>query len=616
MTNSDGLIIKPIQESDNLSKTMKRIHYKGTLALTLLFNLAIFSTASAQKSNAKLNKLFDSYYQESLQLDPITETFLGDHKYDDQVANNISAPYLKMKYAFDRKYLRLLKSFDPEKLCTEDKISYGYLKELLIDDLQRSAYHFEYIPVSQFVSTPLDFGQLGQGNSAQPFHTPGQYLIWLKRVDQFIAWMDTAKANMRKGIASGNVLPKVLVLKIIPQMEALGDQDTSKNGFFNPVRNFPASFTEDQKTMLKAKYMEVLGGRLLPSYRDFAAFLKDEYLPRAQDNPGLNAIPEGAGMYRVFIRQYTSTDKSPEELYQTGLDEVERITKEMEKLRTQFKFNGTLQDFFKFLRTDQQFMPFKRPEDVLQAYESIYRKIKPHLSELFDLSPKSLFEIRRVEAFREASANGPSYTTSSIRDKRPGILYIPIVDATKINVTFLGMEATFLHEAIPGHHYQMSLQSENTQLPAFRKQINFPVFTEGWALYVETLGKQLGCYTDPAQQMGALNNDMQRALRLVIDVGIHTGKMNREEAIEYMMRHESVSEDDAALSVERYMGFPGQALSYKTGQLEILRLKRLYENRLGSKFDIVKFHHALLINGDMPLPVLESYMTEWAKEQN
>lgn len=594
MTNNDGLIIRPI---------------------TLLFTLAIFSTASAQKTNDKLNKLFDSYYQESLQLDPITETFLGDHKFDDQVANTISAPYLQMRYAFDRKYLRLLEGYDLQKLCIEDQISYGYLKEMLADDLQRSAYHFEYIPLTQFTSMPLDFGTLGQGNSAQPFHTPEQYLTWLRRVDQFIAWMDTAKANMRKGITSGNVLPKVLVLKIIPQMESLGDADTSKNGFFNPVRNFPASFTEDQRATLKAKYIEVIGSRLLPCYRSFAAFLKGEYLPRAQDNAGLNAIPEGAGMYRVYIRQYTSTDKSPEELYQTGLEEVERITKEMEKLKPQFKFNGTLQEFFQFLRTDRQFMPFKTPEEVLQAYRNIYNKIKPHLSHLFDISPKALFEIRRVEAFREASANGPSYMTSSTADKRPGVFYVPVPDATQINVTFLGMDATFLHEAIPGHHYQISLQSENAQLPAFRKQINFPVFTEGWALYVETLGKQLGCYGDAAQQMGALNNDMQRALRLVIDVAIHTGKMTREEAIDYLMRHESISEADAALSVERYMGFPGQALSYKTGQLEILRLKRLYEDLLGSKFDIVRFHHALLTNGDMPLPVLDSYMAEWAKEQ-
>ncbi len=583
--------------------------------MTALFSLILISKASAQKTNAKLHQLFDNYYRESLPFDPITETFLGNHTFDDQVANNISGPYLKKKYAFDRKYLGLLETFDIKKLGTDDQISYGYLKELLNDDLQRSAYHFEYIPFTQFISTPVDFGTLGQGTSAQPFNTPAQYLIWLKRVDQFITWMDTARANMRKGIATGNVLPKTLVLKIIPQMETLGDPDTSKNIFFNPVRNFPASFTEDQKAMLKSKFDTVIGGRLLPEYRGFALFLKNEYLPHAQDNPGLNAIPEGPGMYRVYIRQYTTTNKSPEELYQTGLNEVARITRKMEQLKSQFEFRGTLQEFLTCLRTDSQFMPFRTSEEVLQAYRNIYDTIKPNLNKLFDVSPKEQFEIKRVEAFREAAANGPSYMTGSIADNRPGTFYVPVVDARKINVTFLGMEATFLHEAIPGHHYQIALQSENTSLPDFRKQINFTVFTEGWALYAETLGKQLGCYHDPAQQMGALNNDMQRALRLVIDVGIHTGKMSRQQAIEFMMSHESISEDDAALSVERYMGYPGQALSYKTGQLEILRLKHVYQKKLGPRFNIIRFHHALLTKGDMPLSVLDTYIAAWAAEQ-
>ena len=594
---------------------MKTIYYTVTILLAALFSLTLISTASAQKTNAKLHQLFDNYYRESLPYDPITETFLGDHTFDDQVANNISVSYLKNKYAFDRKYLGLLETFDIKKLGTDDQISYGYLKELLTDDLQRSSYHFEYIPFTQFISTPVDFGTLGQGTSAQPFNTPGQYLIWLKRVDQFITWMDTARANMRKGIATGNVLPKTLVLKIIPQLETLGDPDTSKNIFFNPVRNFPASFTEDQKAMLKSKFDTVIGGRLLPEYRRFALFLKNEYLPHGQDKPGLNAIPEGPGMYRVYIRQYTTTNKSPEELYQTGLKEVARITRKMEQLKSQFEFRGTLQEFLTCLRTDSQFMPFRTSEEVLQAYRNIYDTIKPHLNKLFDISPKEQFEIKRVEAFREAAANGPSYMTGSIADNRPGTFYVPVVDARKINVTFLGMEATFLHEAIPGHHYQISLQNENTSLPDFRKQTNFTVFTEGWALYAETLGKQLGCYHDPAQQMGALNNDMQRALRLVIDVGIHTGKMSRQEAIEFMMSHESISEDDAALSVERYMGYPGQALSYKTGQLEIIRLKHLYQKKLGSRFNIIRFHHALLTKGDMPLSVLDSYIAAWAKEQ-
>ncbi|MBO9205272.1 MULTISPECIES: DUF885 domain-containing protein [Niastella] len=595
---------------------MKTTNDKKYLAVTLLLTLVIYSTARAQTVNTRLKKLFDSYYAESLHFDPILQTELGDHRFDDQVANNLTTAYRQEKYSFDRKYLKYLKDVDFQKLNTDDQISYGYLKEMLSTDLQGSTCHLEYIPFTQFISLPVDFGQLGQGNSAQPFTTPEQYLKWLKRAERFIPWMDTAKANMRKGINTGIVLPKALVLKIIPQLEALGNSDTASNVFFDPIRHFPASFTEHQKSTLKAKYAQIIAGKLLPSYREMAAFLKEEYLPKAQDHAGLNAIPEGPDMYRYYIRLYTSTDKSPEEFYQTGLKEVARITGEMEKVKTAFGFSGTLQEFFKFLRMDPQFMPFKTPEEVLQAYRNIYDKVKPHLSTLFDVTPKSQFEIRRVEAFREASANGPSYQSASFKDKRPGFFYVPVVDATRINTTFLGMEATFLHEAIPGHHYQLSLQDENTTLPAFRKFNNFKVFVEGWALYVETLGSQLGCYTSLAQKMGALNNDMQRALRLVVDVCLHTGKMNRQQAIDYLMNHESISEGDAMLSVERYMAFPAQALSYKTGQLEILRLKQLYEKQLGSRFNIIKFHHALITKGDMPLSVLDNYMARWAKEQN
>src|SRR6185312_11150426 len=230
---------------------MKKTNNRRYLTVTLFLTLTVFSAAHAQTANVKLKKLFEAYYAESLHFDPILQTFLGNHKFDDQVANNNTIAYLKEKYRFDRKYLDLLQGFDFKKLNTDDQISYGCLKELLSADLKGSAYHFEYMPFTQFISPPVDFGQLGQGNSAQPFKTPEQYLIWLRRVERFIPWMDTAKANMRKGIRTGIVLPKALVVKIIPQMEALGDPDTAKNIFYDPVRHFPASFTEDQKTMLK-----------------------------------------------------------------------------------------------------------------------------------------------------------------------------------------------------------------------------------------------------------------------------------------------------------------------------------------------------------------------------
>jgi uncharacterized protein (DUF885 family) len=568
--------------------------------------------AYTQARNQQLHRLFEAYYQETLQLDPIGATFSGDHRYDDLLANDGAVSYLKQKYQFDKKYLGLLSGYNRESLNTADRISFDVLKDMLEMDLEKMKYHPEYLPINQFSSLPLLVGQLGSGKSAQPFETVKDYNNWIKRIAAFSTWTDTTISNMKKGVAIGMVLPKALVLKMIPQMEDLAEKDTAKNILFQPLSNIPASVPGTQQEQVKRALQQALTAQLLPAYRRLADYLKNDYLPHATDAAGLSAVTNGAALYKYYVRYFTTTRRSPEEIYETGVKEVARISAAMEVLKEQSGFKGSLQEFFVFLRTDPQFMPFKTPEQVLQAYQQIYDKIKPHLHTMLSLTPRARFEIRRVEAFREASQNGPSYTIGAIDGSRPGIFYVPVPDATKINVTFLGMEATFLHEAIPGHHYQISLQQENTTLPTFRRQINYSAFTEGWALYVESLGKELGCYTDMAQQMGALNNEIHRAIRLVLDVGIHTGRMTREEAIAYMLKHESISEEEAVTSVERYMAIPGQALSYKTGQLEIFRLRNKYSKQSGSRFNIVSFHDALLAQGDMPLNVLEHYLDDWA----
>ncbi|OQP59575.1 hypothetical protein A3860_36915 [Niastella vici] len=581
-----------------------------------LFSVLFFAyRAPAQQKNAALNKLFAAYYHENQQLYPLDATLSGDHRYDDRLANDISIAWLNAKERFNKKYLQQLARFNRNLLNTTDKISYDVLTEILTLDLERRKFHFEYLPINQFTSVPLIMAQLGSGNGAQPFKTKQDYANWINRINDFSDYTDTAIANMRTGMQTGIVLPKVLVTKMIDQMESVANADSLSNELFNPVRTLPGSFTAVEKKKIAAQMLQAVTQKLLPCYRRLAAFLKNEYLPRAAAVAGMGALPEGAAMYRFYVRSYTTTNQSPEEIYETGLHEVARIKEEMEKVKTQTGFTGSLPEFFLFLRSNKQFMPFKTPEEVLNAYRAIAAKIDKHLDSLFDLKPNTPMVIKRVEAFREAGQNGPSYLAAPADGSSAGILYVPVPDATKINVTFLGMEATYLHEAIPGHHYQIALQQENKELPAFRNHIAFSAFFEGWALYVESLGSQLGCYTDPYQQMGALNNEMHRALRLVTDVGIHTGKMTPAQAIAFMLEHESISEADATLSVERYMAIPGQALSYKTGELEIKKIRTNCEAILKDKFDLRKFHHALLVQGDMPLTVLANYMNEWAKEQ-
>ena len=314
-----------------------------------------------------------------------------------------------------------------------------------------------------------------------------------------------------------------------------------------------------------------------------------------------------------LVRQQTTTNLSPEEIYQTGLAEVKRISAAMDSVKTITGFTGSRQSFFKYLNTDKKFTPYKTPGEVLAAFESIHQKMQPQLQRLFGHTPKSPFEIRQTEAFRAASASA-EYNQGSADGSRPGIFYIPIVDATRFNITS-GMESLFLHEAIPGHHYQISLQQENEKLPKFRRFGGQNAYVEGWALYCESLGKELGLFTDPYQYFGALGDEMHRAIRLVVDVAMHAKKMTREEAIAYMMDNEPISEEGATAEIERYMVVPAQALGYKIGALKIRELRSRYEKNLGAKFKVAAFHDAVLKDGSLPLDLLEKKMDAWATRQ-
>lgn len=582
------------------------------LSLLILLSLLPAFDLAAQARNEKLHRLFANYYEAYLRLFPLDATAMGDNRYNDQLPDDISVSYINKLRTFYTKYQDSLHMFNRQDLNTADRISFDVLNEILRHELQLQQYHPEYIPFGQLSAMPLTIGELGAGESFQPFKTAKDYQNWNKRMIAFGDWLDTAIANLDKGKHTGMMRPKVIVTKAIAEMTPFTETDPVKSVFYKPLTNMPAGISEAEKAQITAAYSKTISTILAPAYKRLVTYLQDVYLPAAPSTAGINVYPQGKEYYAEQVHFYTTASHSPEDVYQLGLSEVARITQAMEEIKTKTGFKGTLQEFFHFLRTDKQFMPFKTPEEVLAAYRSIYKKIQPHLPKLFRLQPKSGFEIRRSLPFMEFSQGGPSYLTPSTDGSRPGILYVPVPDATKVNVTFLGLEATFIHEAIPGHHFQIALQQENKALPDFRKQPTFSSYLEGWALYCESLGEQLGCYTDPYQKMGELNNEIHRAIRLVVDVALHTGKMTREEAIAYMTAHESVDNDIATKEIERYMTNPGQALSYKVGGITIMKLREKYSKQLGAKFSLLKFHDALLRQGDMPLTVLEKYMDEWA----
>lgn len=579
-------------------------------------HLANFETdkeINSTNDSIKLHQLFDQYFKESNVLSPLNATFNGVDGYNDLLPADDEAQ-LKKIHLFYANYLSQLQGFSKNTLNKEDKISYEILETDLNIGLILEKYHLEYLPISQFFSVPNYFAIFGSGTSAQPFKTEKDYDNWLKRCKAYVYWTDVAIENMRKGMKSGYVLPKALVVKLIPQLQELSKANDSSS-FYGPIKNFPKDFSEEEKTHFTKAFKESIPKNVFASNQKLVTFFQNEYLAKARLTSGINVLPNGKQMYKDYIFAMTTLHKDPEDVYQLGLSEVARITAEMEKIKAQIGFKGTLLDLFEFMKTDQQFMPFKTDKEVLDAYQTIYATVKPNLPKYFGIAPKTPFEIRKTEDFRAASASA-EYFPGDLPTNRPGIFYVPILDPTKMNTTNDDMEDLFLHEAIPGHHYQMSIQLENTSRPEFRQKYWNSAFGEGWALYTESLGKDLGLYTNPYHQLGSLGAEMHRAIRLVVDAGLHTGKMTREQAITYDMEHEPISEQSATAEIERYMAIPGQALSYKIGQLKILELCDKYKKQLGDKFNIRDFHDQILKGGSMPLTVFEDNMDSWADNLN
>jgi len=592
---------------------MKQLFFLAMVAALALNACKTGSNKDTAKTNPALDSVFAKYYDDRLKLFPLEATATGDTRYNDLLSIDFTDSYHATLSYFFTSNLNAISKIDRESLSDQQKTYYDIFKREMEMSIEGLTYHDNYIPINQFWGLTLTMGQLGSGEGNQPFKTVKDYDDWLKRITAFGPWADSAIVYFRKGIATNYVLPKSLVIKIIPQMDAMVTADATRHLFYGPIGKLPKEFSDADKKRLTEAYTAAILTTVVPTYKKLGDFLKTEYLPKARATSGISDLPDGDKYYNYMIRFWTTTNKTPDEIYNTGLAEVKRIRGLMDSVKNAVGFKGDLIAFFEFMKTDKQFMPFKTPEDVLNGFRAIQQKIDPKLQTMFGHVPKTKFEIRQTEAFRAASASA-EYNPASADGSRPGIFYVPIIDATKYNTTS-GFESLFLHEAIPGHHYQGSLQQENESLPKFLRFNWYGAYGEGWALYCESLGKELGCYTDPYQYMGALGDEMHRAIRLVVDVAIHTKGMTREEAIKYMMENEAISEEGATAEIERYMAIPGQALSYKIGALKIRELRQKYTTQLGDKFKLSNFHDEFLKDGCMPLDVLETKMDAWAKTQ-
>lgn len=583
--------------------------------LTLVWVLSIFACKNEPKNLAEDsttdNKAFDSltekYYQEGLKLNPLDATFQGDNRYNDTLPNFLSPEYEKRIKEYYTDYQSRLKNFTDDGLSDDQKMTKAVLKWECDINLEGLEFQ-DYTPIDQMWSMNLMMGQLAGGTSAQPFKTVKDYDNWLSRLDDYSEWLASAKLKMEEGVKAENVLPKSLIKKVLPQLASVAEPALDDNLFYSPIKNFPEGFSDADKERLTKEYSAVITEKIVPAYREVHDFMASDYLASGRETSGIQGVPKGDAYYKHQIKLYTTTDMTADEIHQIGLAEVARISSEMEKVKEQVGFKGDLKAFFDHVRNKKELMPFTEPQQVIDNFNAIHEIMKPQVDKLFDKQPKTAFEVRRTEAFREASASA-EYNPGSLDGTRPGIFYVPIPDASEYNM--YSDEDLFLHEAIPGHHFQISLTQENDALPKFRKTLWYSAYGEGWALYTESLGKELGLYEDPYQYFGMLGAEMHRAVRLVVDTGLHSKDWSREKAIQYSLDNEAESEAGITSEIERYMANPGQALSYKIGQLKILELRAKAEKQLGDAFEIREFHNQVLETGCVPLALLEDKINEW-----
>lgn len=600
--------------------------------LPLLLTVAIPALATAQvpaspaqaaipagdtaAEGAKLRQIFDASDEARLRRNPVEAIFRGDLRYADRLGDYLTPAYEAAERQALVDDLKALARVDRARLSPVDQIAYDVFKTDRERDLKGYAPALmrigEVLPINHFYGLQTFYPEFASSQGAAPFKTVLDYDNNLKRNAQYAVVVDRMIARAREGMKRGIMPPKLVVRNVIGQLDNILAGSPEASLFYQPVTKFPDAVGAADRARLTSAYARQVSEVLNPAHRRLRDFLETEYLPRARDTVGLSALPGGSGYYEYQIENSTTLPLKADAVHALGLSEVARILTEMEAQKTRAGFAGTLPEFFRHLRTDPRFQP-KSAEEIAAGYAAIGKRVDARVREQFSLIPKTPLEIRPVPAFREKTDAAGSYQSGTPDGSRPGVFFYNTYDLP--NRYLWGMETLYLHEAVPGHHFQISLAQENTSLPAFMRFGGNTAFSEGWGLYAETLYPELGLETDPYQRMGGLNDEMLRAMRLVVDTGIHAKGWSRDQAVRYMLDNSPMPESDAVAEVERYIAIPGQALAYKIGQLTILRLKADAQRALGNRFDPRAFHATILDTGALPMPVLEKKVADWIARQ-
>ncbi|WP_430416663.1 DUF885 domain-containing protein [Parasphingorhabdus sp.] len=570
---------------------------------------------SEMTEGEKMKALFAKSDEDNLKRNPIGALFRGDERYADQLGDYISDEYYAGEKAAETAELAALMQINRDKLNATDKIAYdvfkrdkeqaliGYSDEIMALTVVR--------PVNHFSGFHTFYPNFASGKGGAPFKTVKNYEDNLKRHKQFITISDRSIGRFRQGMESGVVETKLTITNVIEQLATQIGLGLDGSPFMAPTKNFPEDFSDEDKARLTKEYAAATTD-IFAGYQRMHDFLKDEYLAVAREGVGLSYMKGGDLMYKNLIENTTTLPLEADYIHNLGVSEVTRIKTEMEAIKAEVGFDGSLSEFFEFLRTDAQFHPKSR-ESLTQRYYDMGKLVDAKIAEQFKVLPKSPLEIRPYDESIEKFQAGGSYQSGTPDGSRPGVFYFNAYDLPSRNTS--GITTLYLHEGAPGHHFQISLAQENTELPNFMRFGGNTAYVEGWALYSEKLGFPMGLYDDPYQRFGHLDDEMLRAMRLVVDTGLHSKGWTREQAIKYMLDNSSMGETDATAEVERYIAIPSQALAYKIGALTIQRLKAEAQEALGDRFDPREFHDQVLNTGALPMSVLESKIRDWVASQ-
>ncbi|MGB6472712.1 MAG: DUF885 domain-containing protein [Candidatus Sulfotelmatobacter sp.] len=562
---------------------------------------------SVENRRQQLLSLFDEQWQYTLRTHPEWATMLGDTRYNDRLSDE-SAEFFQSELEQERKFLTRFEAIDPAGFSRQDTLSRELMIRQLRQEIEGAQFKPWEMPVNQMNGMHLELPDMV---ALTPFNTVVDYDDYLARLSQIPHAFDQVTANMRQGLRDGLMPPRYLLEKVSAEADDVASKTGENSPFAKPVKEFPTSVLAADQKRLRDAVLAAVADQIVPAYQRFAAFVRNDYAPHGRTEPGIWSLPDGAARYRFAIRRITTTDKTPEEIHALGLKQIDEIEAEMLAVahKLGYKDLASLNDHIK---NERRFYATSG-QQVLDLYTNYARGMEPELPKLFGHLPKSKLTVIPMEASRSKNAVPADYTDGAADGSRPG--HINVNEWDPEHRLVLNIEAIAYHEGIPGHHLQLSLAQEMQNLPEFRRHAGYTAFVEGWALYAERLGKEVGHYQDPYSDYGRLENEMWRAIRLVIDTGVHEEHWSRDQMVAYFHRYTAMDEPNIQGEVDRYIAWPGQALAYKLGQLEILKLREDARKKLGDKFDIRAFHDEVLGNGALPLDVLDLEVSSWIDGQ-